>query len=263
MDKNSELREKYMTSVFEWIDAAVISLITVILIFTFIFSIVGVDGTSMLDTLKNKDKLVLMRLFYEPKYGDIVVISRNYKNEEKAEINEENKPIIKRVIATEGETVDLKDGLVRSQIRYHGGNVKTMFRIASRLEKFGIGVYYAGVAVTVLRAAVFALTSGSSPIPLDNEGKQYLSKMFNMLSMVVPLFSSLAFGLSAQEGFDRIRARSEAMLGRLELMAGRMDRLGTIDYNAFMKLNDQVTDLILSEFTDWNALIRTKPISDH
>lgn len=157
----------------------------------------------------------------------------------------------------------IKGGLLEKQILYHGGNTKLMFRISSRLEKAGIGIYYAGIAVTVLRALVFWLTTGIRIVPLAEQGKLYLSKLFNMLSMVVPLFSSLAFGLSAQEGFDRIRMRSDAMLGRLEALAGQMDRISTVDYSGFMKLSQQVTDLILSEFTDWNAFIRTKPISDH
>ncbi|OJU10131.1 MAG: signal peptidase I [Clostridiales bacterium 43-6] len=96
--------------IYEWIDAAVVSLIAVVFLFTFIFSIVGISGTSMLNTLQNNDIVILSRLFYEPKYGDIVVISRNYTNDEKMIIDNENKPIIKRVIATEGQKVDIKNG---------------------------------------------------------------------------------------------------------------------------------------------------------
>ena len=98
--------------VYEWIDAAVISMIAVVFIFTFIFSIVGISGSSMRDTLQDKDIVILSRLFYTPKYGDIVVISRNYANDENIIASNDNKPIIKRVIATEGQTVDIKDGSV-------------------------------------------------------------------------------------------------------------------------------------------------------
>ena len=51
-------------------------------------------------------------MFYTPKRGDVVVISRNTENSSVAGTYEE--PIIKRVIATEGDTVDIdfENGIV-------------------------------------------------------------------------------------------------------------------------------------------------------
>ena len=66
-----------------------------------VFRVVVVSGPSMMQTLKNGDALILLsNVFYKsPKYGDIVVASKDsFKNGE---------PIIKRVIATEGQTVDI------------------------------------------------------------------------------------------------------------------------------------------------------------
>ena len=65
------------------------------------FRMVIVDGDSMYDTLVNGDYLLLINnIFYrDPKPGDIVVASKDsFRN---------GSPIVKRVIATEGQTVDI------------------------------------------------------------------------------------------------------------------------------------------------------------
>ncbi|MBQ7329246.1 MAG: signal peptidase I [Oscillospiraceae bacterium] len=66
-----------------------------------VFRVIVVSGPSMKETLQNGDCIVLLSsVFYnEPKYGDIVVVSKKaYKDGE---------PIIKRVIATEGQEVNI------------------------------------------------------------------------------------------------------------------------------------------------------------
>ena len=92
--------------VFEWIDTIVIALISVVIIFTFLFRIATIQGPSMQNTLYSGERVVITNLFYEPKYGDIIVISRNTDNSV-GEKPEGNEPIIKRVIATEGQYVDI------------------------------------------------------------------------------------------------------------------------------------------------------------
>lgn len=95
---------------FEWLDIIISSVLVVVLVFTFLFRIVSIDGDSMENTLINNERVVISNLFYTPKNGDIVVISRNTDN---TLSNAANKPpIIKRVIAVEGQTVDIKDGYV-------------------------------------------------------------------------------------------------------------------------------------------------------
>jgi signal peptidase I len=70
----------------------------VIFIFTLLCRGVSVSGHSMEPTLLDKEYLVISRLFYEPKQGDIVVVqSPKYKEGKEA--------IIKRIIATEGQTI--------------------------------------------------------------------------------------------------------------------------------------------------------------
>ncbi|MGI6269556.1 MAG: signal peptidase I [Candidatus Howiella sp.] len=105
MEENTARRPAQ--EVFEWLDAIVAAIVTVVLLFTFVFRVVGVDGTSMLQTLQDKDKVIISNVHYTPAYGDIVVISRNYRNDDSMEVTKHTEPIIKRVIATGGQSVDI------------------------------------------------------------------------------------------------------------------------------------------------------------
>ena len=73
----------------------------IMVVFLVMFRVIVVSGSSMYDTLVNGDYLLLLsNVFYqEPEQGDIVVISK--------ESFDNGKPIVKRVIATEGQTVDI------------------------------------------------------------------------------------------------------------------------------------------------------------
>ncbi len=73
----------------------------VILVLLMCFRVVVVSGTSMNTTLLDGDYLLLLgNVFYqEPKYGDVIVASK--------ESFDDGAPIVKRVIATEGQWVDI------------------------------------------------------------------------------------------------------------------------------------------------------------
>ncbi len=94
-------REQRRKGILSYLHDVVFGLTGVILVFMLIFRVVIVSGPSMMQTLQNGDSLILLsNVFYNhPKYGDIIVASKDsFKNGE---------PIIKRVIATEGQTVDI------------------------------------------------------------------------------------------------------------------------------------------------------------
>lgn len=109
--KNGRKRGSAILSVFEWIDSIVLALVIVILLFTLLINKVEVNGTSMESTLFDGDQLIISDFNYTPKRGDIIIISRNYLNTEQ-NASESKSPIVKRVIATEGQTVEIKDGKV-------------------------------------------------------------------------------------------------------------------------------------------------------
>jgi signal peptidase I len=85
---------------FEWVESIVTALIIVVVLFTFLFRIVTVSGPSMQPNLHDSYRLILSNLNYHPKQGDIVVISHTTGLSE---------PIIKRVIALPGQTVDINN----------------------------------------------------------------------------------------------------------------------------------------------------------
>ena len=89
---------RFHSELFEWGEALLISLTTVILIFVFGIRIIGVQGWSMFPTLQDADQLLVSNLFYTPEKGDIVILTKEAFM---------SSPIVKRVIATEGDTVDI------------------------------------------------------------------------------------------------------------------------------------------------------------
>lgn len=104
--ENEEKTESVKIFIFDWLEILVHAIIAVVICFSFLFRIATIDGPSMKDTLQHGEKVVITNLFYEPKVGDIVVISRNDENSIYT-MTDTNKPIIKRIIATEGQIVDI------------------------------------------------------------------------------------------------------------------------------------------------------------
>ena len=103
-----EMREKKPEEKTDWKKTLVLYLhdlvymiVGLMLVFLLLFRVIVVSGSSMYDTLIDGDYLLLLsNLFYqEPEYGDIIVVSK--------ESFDDGVPIIKRVIATEGQTVDI------------------------------------------------------------------------------------------------------------------------------------------------------------
>lgn len=92
-EKKTSLKE----DIFDWIESMAISIFVVVLIFTFVFRIVQVKGTSMLQTLQDSDRIITTNLFYEPKPGDIIVCNSVGLKE----------TIVKRVIGVSGDTIDI------------------------------------------------------------------------------------------------------------------------------------------------------------
>jgi signal peptidase I len=84
--------------VFEWSEAIIIAVVIAVIIRSFLFTLVAVEGASMENTLHDGDRLFVRRIGYTPKNGDIIVFTPE---------NKPKTPYIKRVIATGGQTIDI------------------------------------------------------------------------------------------------------------------------------------------------------------
>lgn len=91
---------------YEWLRSLVTAVLVVTLTFTFVVRMMGVSGPSMLPTLQDGDRLLVLSswLCGEYEYGDIVIARKESFGDE---------PIVKRVIATGGQTVDIDFSLGR------------------------------------------------------------------------------------------------------------------------------------------------------
>ncbi|MBE6678162.1 MAG: signal peptidase I [Ruminococcaceae bacterium] len=94
-------KQSFLADLFDCFETFCVALVLMMIIFTFVLRFVTVDGDSMNNTLTDKDKLVISNLFYTPETGDIVVLDAEGKNPIV------QKYIIKRIIATGGQTVSI------------------------------------------------------------------------------------------------------------------------------------------------------------
>lgn len=95
--QQTEAKPPFMHSLFEWIELFALSLAAVLLIMTFFIRHSPVIGSSMYPTLSQGDVLLLTQLGFTPETGDIVIIQTDK--------DDLRRPLVKRVIATEGQTV--------------------------------------------------------------------------------------------------------------------------------------------------------------
>lgn len=137
VSKNDTSKNSILKEIFEWVYSIVIAIVLALVIKGFLFDVVKVDGLSMYPTLNHGERLIVTKIGYEPKQGDIVILDSAYDRREayfdslayekgKEDLSDfeeffkgftlpDNvKKIfyVKRVIATEGQTVDLREGKV-------------------------------------------------------------------------------------------------------------------------------------------------------
>ena len=105
VEKRKEKMRQRRRNAFDWVESVVTALMFCVLLFTFVMRVVGVDGTSMINTLEHGDRLLISNFLYSPRQGDIVVLRK---------LSFSRDPIIKRVIATEGQlvSIDFESGTV-------------------------------------------------------------------------------------------------------------------------------------------------------
>ncbi len=89
----------------EWVVSIVTALLAVLIIRSFLFTIIRVDGTSMTDTLQNNDRLfvtVLDMKLHGPDRFDVVI----------THYDDTRKEYVKRVIGLPGDTLEVKSGVL-------------------------------------------------------------------------------------------------------------------------------------------------------
>lgn len=97
--EKKEKKQSAASNLFDIIEIFAVSIVAVLLIFTFLGKLSSVNGPSMQKTLEAGDKLVISNLFYTPKTGDIIVFQQRG--------GAHDEPLVKRVIATGGQTVKI------------------------------------------------------------------------------------------------------------------------------------------------------------
>ena len=89
-----------LSAIYDFAELFVIAICVVILFFSFGARLCRVDGDSMYSTLHHREMLLVSDFAYTPKQGDIVVFHQTHETDSRL-----NEPIVKRVIATEGQYV--------------------------------------------------------------------------------------------------------------------------------------------------------------
>ena len=106
--KDGKKQEQPGRGVYEWAQALVCSVLAAVVLFAFGLRVVGVSGGSMRETLQNGDLLLVVNrvLCGDFERGDVVIAAKT--------AFENGEPIVKRVIAVGGQTVDVDfdDGVV-------------------------------------------------------------------------------------------------------------------------------------------------------
>lgn len=95
--------KKIISAAFDVLEMFAWSVFVVIMIFTFFVRLCRVDGRSMENTLYHGQNLLLYSVGYTPKTDDIIVFHLTENEESNME-----KTLVKRVIATEGQTVEIR-----------------------------------------------------------------------------------------------------------------------------------------------------------
>ena len=104
-EKEKQEKKSVGKEIFEWVQAIVVAFVVAMFIRSFVFTMVVVDGPSMEPTFEHGQRLVVTRYDKSYKSGDVIVFRPE---------NSPETPYIKRVIATEGQTVsfDFENGFV-------------------------------------------------------------------------------------------------------------------------------------------------------
>ncbi len=138
----------FAAEVLDYLEVIVVAICVVILLFSFAFRLCRVKGESMENTLFDGEALIVSDLFYTPERGDIVVFHQTGKL---------NEPVVKRIIATEGETVHIQHSYQTMIITVTDENGKETVLKEDYMKYDGIPLYLNDMIVTVPKGQLFVL----------------------------------------------------------------------------------------------------------
>lgn len=124
-----------LRSLFDFVELFALAACLILLIFTLFARLTVVDGSSMDNTLKDGQRLIISDILYTPKCGDIVVIQSPDVLGGKA--------IVKRIIATEGQRVEIyADGVYVYNPDGSGGKLEELDGSLGYKVSFDPSPYY-------------------------------------------------------------------------------------------------------------------------
>lgn len=103
--KQEKKKKNVKKEIISWILTLGSAVIIALLIRTFIFEPIFVDGHSMMDTLQDREVMIVTKLEYifgEPQRGDVVICKYPGRTEN----------FVKRLMAVPGDTIEIKDHVV-------------------------------------------------------------------------------------------------------------------------------------------------------
>lgn len=141
---------------FEYFELFIFSACAVLILFSFVTRICRVDGPSMLNTLHDSEMLIVSDVLYTPERGDVIVFHQTGNSP-----SDLNEPIVKRVIATEGEWIRIiknaDSTLTVTIYDSNGENPQVLDEVYANYEN-GCGYYsYTGELLEVPEGTVFVM----------------------------------------------------------------------------------------------------------
>ncbi|MGM9642243.1 MAG: signal peptidase I [Eubacteriales bacterium] len=155
-EQKPKKKATFLSEFFDYFELFIISACAVLMLFSVATRLCRVDGPSMLNTLHDGEMLIVSDLFYTPKRGDIIVFHQTGDNP-----GDLNEPIVKRVIATEGEWIGIvKNSSGTLTVTIYDENKENPRVIDEAYANYdkGVGYYnYTGEPVQVPEGCLFVM----------------------------------------------------------------------------------------------------------
>jgi signal peptidase I len=139
--KEPKKSEKRLSAVYEFVELTAFALVSVLIMFSFVFGGTRIKGSSMYPTFSDQDRLFTVPIYTGIRRGDIVLFERHSNMISDATVSDDGYTLVKRVIAVGGDTVDIDfdsgivyvNGIALTEpytaepTRYRGGVSPTQF----------------------------------------------------------------------------------------------------------------------------------------